>query len=287
MNITSLKLYDNTQTANGIVIYTQTGDPTAAQVDTLTLSGTDGTAVINAGGGVGLLLAFNQDLTTTASDFVTANAVAFGLLGITLTSNNEDLIFTADVVGVPFAHPEIINATEDLTGTNVKTVETGENIIQQTIPFDGLTITARFVENYKNGINGYKYQNKTAIHFKSEVHDFDIELQNIENQTLWSNGTMVGLNQAYKDINSWNVPAGNDSLSKFNGAIIEAGEFTEFDIDGNLIITHPLNTMDVILAITELDYITQQNYQYQATALDKVKVFTAGIITGYFRLIGF
>lgn len=287
MKVTSLKLYDPTQTASGIVIYNQIGDPTKAQVDTLTLSGTGGTALINAGGGVGLLLTFNQDLTTTASDFVTANEVAFGLLGITLTSNNEDLIFTADAVGVPFAHPEIINATEDLTGTNVKTVLTGEDINVQKIPFDGLTINARILENYKNGINGYRYQNKTVIKLKSEVHDFEIELQDVENQALWSTGTQPGLNQAFLDISSWDVPAGNDSLSKVNGAIIEAGEFTVFDGDDNLIITHNLNTMDIIVAITELDYITQQNYQYQAVDVNTVKVFTGAVITGFYKIIGF
>ena len=204
MKICSLKEYDGSQTAPGIVIYDEPGDLTVKQIDTVSLTGTGGTCVITGGGLPAKVATFSGNLTTTTGNFVTANAAAYLAVGVVLTSNVADLIFTASEVGVPFSHPRVLPATTNLTGTVVRTQGTGERIMVQMIPFDGLTITKRFIENYKNLINGYKYTNKTVISLRSAVHDFDLECQSIENQPEWTDGELTGLELAFKEINSWN-----------------------------------------------------------------------------------
>jgi len=92
-----------------------------AQVDTLTLAGTSGTATIAGPGGLTLVATFDTDLTTTAANFVTANQAAYLTQGIILTSAVADLVFTANVAGVPHVNPTGVNATADLVGTNVIT----------------------------------------------------------------------------------------------------------------------------------------------------------------------
>jgi hypothetical protein len=87
------------------------------QVDTLTLTGTSGTAVVGAAGGLSKTATFNSDLTTTASDFVTANAAAYLAEGIVLTSSTADLIFTSSTASATFTSPTIANATGDLAGS--------------------------------------------------------------------------------------------------------------------------------------------------------------------------
>lgn len=105
----------------------QVGDSlTTAQVDSITLAGTSGTANVTVAGGLTKLSTFNTDLATTASDFVTAHAAAYLAEGITLTTTstgatNGVLVFTATVPGVSFDNPVITNATGDLAGTVVNT----------------------------------------------------------------------------------------------------------------------------------------------------------------------
>lgn len=94
-----------------------------AQVDTVTLTGTGGTANISAAGGLTKLATWNTSLTQTAADFVTAHAAAYALVGITVTSSVADIIFTSTLVGMPFEHPVITNVTLTLDGTVVSTAD--------------------------------------------------------------------------------------------------------------------------------------------------------------------
>jgi hypothetical protein len=91
------------------------------QVDTVTLIGTSGTAQITGAGGLTKTVSWATDLTTTASNFVTANASAYSAVGIVLTSVGPALIFTAAVAGTGFVHAVITNLTGDLNGTVVWT----------------------------------------------------------------------------------------------------------------------------------------------------------------------
>lgn len=93
------------------------------QVETVTLSGTTGTATITVTGDLTKTVTFATSLTVSASNFVTANAADYLAEGITLTSDKEDLIFTATVSGTKFASPVITNASGDLTGTVVSSAD--------------------------------------------------------------------------------------------------------------------------------------------------------------------
>jgi hypothetical protein len=61
------------------------------------------------------------DLTQTAADFVTSHDAAYLAEGIVVTSSAADIIFTAQLAGVPFIAPVITNVTGDLAGTVVAT----------------------------------------------------------------------------------------------------------------------------------------------------------------------
>jgi len=91
------------------------------QVDTVTLYGASGTAKLVGPGGLNKDLTYVASLTQTATNFVTANAAAYLLKGIVLTSSGADLIFTASVAGVPFEHPAVITTSGDLAGMVVAT----------------------------------------------------------------------------------------------------------------------------------------------------------------------
>jgi hypothetical protein len=80
------------------------------QVSTITLKGTVGEAVINIDGAFNRNVVFNSDLTTTASDFVTAYAADYSAIGITLTADTGLLVFTASVAATPFNAPTIAQA---------------------------------------------------------------------------------------------------------------------------------------------------------------------------------
>lgn len=91
-----------------------------AQVDTITLTGTLGTANINVNS-VNYLATFTSNLTTSASNFVTTHATTLDAAGVTVTSSGADLIFTAKVGGTAFTIAAPVNVTGDLAGTLVNT----------------------------------------------------------------------------------------------------------------------------------------------------------------------
>ena len=120
------------------------------QVETVTLSGLSGTATITLAGDLTKTLTFYTSLTLTASDFVTANAAAYLVEGIVLTSDGEDLIFTANVSGTHFTQPLITNASGDLAGTVV------ESIISTPVYVHGPEYKANIEAQYEYKINnGY------------------------------------------------------------------------------------------------------------------------------------
>lgn len=87
------------------------------QKETLTLSGSFGTATIAGPGGLTKTVAYAVSLTATAQAFVTAYVAAYLAAGIIVTSSGPDIIFEAAVAGVPFTAPTITNLTCDLTAS--------------------------------------------------------------------------------------------------------------------------------------------------------------------------
>ena len=80
---------------------------------------TGGAGQITEVGGLTREINYSDDLTTTASDFVTAFAEDYAEsgVGVIVTSNGADLIFTSDTAGVPITPPVITNNTGNLNGT--------------------------------------------------------------------------------------------------------------------------------------------------------------------------
>jgi len=87
------------------------------QVDTVTLTGSSGTAniVVN---GVTYLATFTTDLTTSASNFVTSYAatIAARELGTVVTSSGAGIIFTSGVEGRPQSISSASNVSGNLAG---------------------------------------------------------------------------------------------------------------------------------------------------------------------------
>lgn len=87
-----------------------------AQVDTVTLTGTSGTANIKVNQ-VDYLATFTTDLTTSAANFVTSHAATLLLLGVVVTSSGVDVILTANLAGQAFLTNSITNVSGDLAGS--------------------------------------------------------------------------------------------------------------------------------------------------------------------------
>lgn len=91
-------------------------DGAVAQVDTVTLTGTAGTANVTFGG-VDYLATFDTSITVTSTAFVALHAAALLLRNITLTGTTT-LVFTATIPGNPHAAPTVTTVVANLDGTN-------------------------------------------------------------------------------------------------------------------------------------------------------------------------
>ena len=92
-----------------------------AQVNTITLTGTSGTATVTVKG-VAKLATFDTSIAVTTAAFVLANAAAYLEAGLVLTGATT-LIFTAAVAGVGFDDGAAANVSGDLAGGSVATTE--------------------------------------------------------------------------------------------------------------------------------------------------------------------
>ena len=86
------------------------------QTNTVTLTGTSGTANITING-TAYLATFATDLTTTATNFVTSHAVALNTAGVIVTSSGAVLTFVAADPSDLFTISDAVNATGNLAGT--------------------------------------------------------------------------------------------------------------------------------------------------------------------------
>jgi hypothetical protein len=96
------------------------------RIDTVTLNvGSGGTATVTAGG-VSKTATYNSSFTQTATDFknTAAFVAAYLAVGLVLTSNGADIIFTAATKAANYyADAKIVNLTTDLMGSVVVTRE--------------------------------------------------------------------------------------------------------------------------------------------------------------------
>lgn len=113
------------ETVNDTKMIEQITIKDSAQVDTITLTGTEGTANITGAAGLTKLVTFaaggTTDLTQTAVDFVASHAAAYLKYSIIVTSDEEELIFTANAKGIIFTNPVITNVAGNLDANEVAT----------------------------------------------------------------------------------------------------------------------------------------------------------------------
>ena len=156
-----------------------------AQVETVTLTGSSGTANILING-VNYLATWNTSLTQTAPDFVTTHATALALRGITVTSSVADVILTSSIAGQPYTAPTITNVIADLAGsvahttpntapsalstnqalTVMDSLYTDSDKVLKQIPKNEkvMLVTDTIYENYQKTLRGYN----SSYYFTSE-----------------------------------------------------------------------------------------------------------------------
>ena len=143
-----------------------------AKINTITLTGTSGTATVTVKG-VAKVATFDTNLTTTAANFATdaTNIAAYAAAGLTLADGaGATITFSAIKEGVDFANGTAVNVTGDLAGTTAESTAntdaadlssgealstfalmvTGQNKALKAIPNSKkvLMVTQSFIENY-------------------------------------------------------------------------------------------------------------------------------------------
>jgi hypothetical protein len=125
---------------NGTTVNTQPNVTAVKQKETVTLTGTSGSAVITGAGLEARIADWDTGLTETAAAFVTAFDDDYAGVGVVLTSSGADLIFEAAVAGTPFTAPTALNASGDLDGTVAHTTANRIAVKQK----DTVTMTGSF-----------------------------------------------------------------------------------------------------------------------------------------------
>jgi hypothetical protein len=122
---------------DGTVVNTQANVTAVKQKDTITLTGTSGTAVTSGGGLEAKLITFVDTLDNAAAQFVTDHAAAYLAVGVVVTASTNTLIFEANVAGTAFVHVDVLNVTGNLDGTMVPTTANRVAVKQK----DTMTLT--------------------------------------------------------------------------------------------------------------------------------------------------
>lgn len=115
-DFTSPTITGITGNMTGSVVHTTANGTGTAQVETITISGTDGKVIIASAGGLTKNLTFNTDIPTSITDFVTSNSAEYSVQGITLSANTNDLVMTSNNAGTEFTAPTKTSVAGDLSG---------------------------------------------------------------------------------------------------------------------------------------------------------------------------
>jgi len=135
---------DKSGDLDGSVANTQANVTAQTEIDTVTITGTGGTANITCNG-VTRLATFDFDIATTCSNFETAWAAAFDAAGVILFAGlNMSMIFEAKVTGTPFSgNTTIVNVSGNLTGSKEDTQANRVAVAQiDTVTLTGASGTA-------------------------------------------------------------------------------------------------------------------------------------------------
>lgn len=133
---------DKVQTTSTIIATTEYPSVTDESSRAVTLTGTSGTANVVVGG-VNYLATFTDDLTTSATNFVTSHAATLLALGIVVTSDAAVLTFVADTDGFPTI--SVANVSGNLAGTvaSVTAISATGNPIANIVSYEKGAFTVR------------------------------------------------------------------------------------------------------------------------------------------------
>ena len=170
-----------------------------ATVTTIALVGTSGTADVTVGG-LTKTITFSKDLTTTATSFVTANKAAYAAVGLTLTSNAANLVWSAITKNVGFTPVTFVPLTGTLYGNEVRDAKL--DLLASTIRQLNMKLSAsgsalRKVY-FKRLDNVTGTNNVTPAYFDLLTHDneFDVLLAGIATEATTAIGP-IKLNEVY------------------------------------------------------------------------------------------
>jgi len=158
-----------------------------AQVDTVTLTGSSGTANINVDG-VNYLATFNSSLTQTATDFDTTHSAALALRGITVTSSGADVIFTAAVAGQPHLVVAPANVSGNLAGS---VAHTTANTAAQDLGTDEAKNTFKLMLNNSTQVLKQLIKEKGSVRIYATDSMIENYQDTLEAQSLESSRTAM------------------------------------------------------------------------------------------------
>jgi hypothetical protein len=125
------------------------------QKDTITVTGTSGTANVAVAGGLTKLATFASSLTVTCTNFAAAHVAAYLAVGIVLTSSGETIVMESVDAGQEFAHPTITNVSGDLAGSVANTVAPASILVfskrRSLIPTERVIVTCANTTGDLNG----------------------------------------------------------------------------------------------------------------------------------------
>lgn len=130
---------------SGSVVNTQANNAGTVEIDTITLTGSSGTANLTCGA-LTKLATFDLTLTQTAFNFADAYIGDYAAIGIDVTSDGPDVIFTEHDAEGGFAEASIAPISGDLNGTVADTQEPVAAVKRiDTITLSGSAGTAKIV----------------------------------------------------------------------------------------------------------------------------------------------
>lgn len=185
-----------------------------AQVDTVTLTGTGGTANITVKD-KNYLATFATSLTVTAANFVTAYAAELLQRNVLVESSGADLTFTSTIAGVSMGTIAIANVTTNLAGSvanDVANVEAADLTTDEAV--------ATFKSMYRNASKEQRSIKPELRYYVTESMFFNYE------DTLQSGGTEQARTQlvdgieryTYNGIPILPMPIDTEIASDFEGA---------------------------------------------------------------------
>ena len=187
-----------------------------AMVDTVTLTGTSGTANISVKG-KNYLATFDTNLTTTAANFVTSHSSELSQRNVTVTSSGADVILTSSIAGVSLGTTAIVNVTTNLAGSVANT--TGNTVAADLTTDEALSTFKSMYRNSTEELRALKNAGLLRYYVTESMH-FNYE------DTLTSGGTEQARTQLVDGVEryTWNgipvIPVAWDQTisSDFEGA---------------------------------------------------------------------